>query len=134
MVGELQTAVLMADLEPGQGMNELTGGLDLPEPATNAAAGWDGDWYALWGNGDQEVMVWRSVWDSEEDAEAFSRALRGREEARFGGAFEGETADDVALVTEGNVVRVVRTGAEVTYVLGPTLDLADRTLGAVRAG
>jgi hypothetical protein len=53
-LGELQTAVLLADFDPGEGFNSITGDIALPESARNAAAGWDGDRFALWENGDGE--------------------------------------------------------------------------------
>jgi hypothetical protein len=75
-LGELQTAVLLADFEPGEGFNGITGDVTLPEAARNAAAGWDGDRFALWedGNGERETLVWRSVWDTPEDARLQSRS------------------------------------------------------------
>ena len=65
-LGELQTAVLLADFDPGEGFNGITGDIALPESARNAAAGWDGDRFALWedGDGERETLVWRSVWDT----------------------------------------------------------------------
>lgn len=125
-LGELQIAVLLADLEPGEGVNAATASLDLPEPALNAAAGWDGDRYALWAEGEAEVLVWRSTWDSGDDARAFGRALQRHDEERFAGLFEGVTADDVALVTDDVAVRIQQRGTEVSYVMAPTLELADR--------
>ena len=40
-LGELQMALLLANFAPGEGINGLTGAIDLPEAARNAAAGWD---------------------------------------------------------------------------------------------
>ena len=130
-LGELQTAVLLANPDQGQGMGVLAGQLDLPESATNAAAGWDGDSYALWTNGEQEILVWRSVWDSEEEAIAFSRALQARDEERFGGIYEGEVPTEVALVTDGQTARIDQAGPEIFYVLAPTRELADQAMAAV---
>jgi hypothetical protein len=130
-VGELQTAVLLANLKPGQGLNMTMGTLELPEPAMNAAAGWDGDQYALWGKGDQEVLAWQSVWDSEQDAVAFSRALAGYDESRFGGQYVGTTADAVRLTTTGHVARIERSGTEVRYVLAANGTLADQVMGVL---
>lgn len=44
--------------------------------ATRAAIGWDGDRLALWRmpSGEQ-VIIWRSVWDREEDADQFAGAI-----------------------------------------------------------
>lgn len=131
-LGEFQTSLLLADLDPGQGINELMGTFTLPPAATTAAAGWDGDRYALWGNGEQEVLVWQSVWDSEEEAVAFSRALQADDEARFGGRYEGEIPEEVALVTDERAARIVRDGARVGYALAPTLELADAATVAMR--
>ncbi len=132
--GELDTSILLANLAPGEGFNALTGSFDLPEAATNAASGWDGDRYALWGSANQEVLVWRSAWDSDDDAAAFARALQQRDEVRFGGGWEGETSDDAALMTDDRFVRLVRDGTHVNYVLAPTLELADAAIAALRTG
>ena len=132
-LGELDTSILLANLAPGEGFNALTGSFDLPEAATNAAAGWDGDRYALWGNAEREVLVWRSTWDTEDEANAFARALQQRDEIRFGAGWEGDTPDDVALATADRVARLARDGAQVSYVLAPTRELADAALAALRA-
>jgi hypothetical protein len=133
-LGEMQTALLLADLAPGQGFNETTGRIDLPEAARNAAAGWDGDRYVLWedGSGTSDVLVWRSVWDTPEDARAFSRALARFEEQRWSGAFSGESPDDIALVTPDIAARILLDGQEVRYVEAPDLTLADAAMTALR--
>ncbi len=130
-LGELQTAILLAALEPGAGFSNVTGTIDLPEPARNAAAGWDGDRYALWSDGVQDVLLWRSVWDTPEDARAFSRALAQREDERWGGLFNGESPDDIALVTAEIAARIQLDGQEVRYVQAPTLPLADAAMAAL---
>ncbi len=133
-LGELQIAVLLADLGPGAGINGITGEIDLPESARNAAAGWDGDRFALWedAGGERETLVWRSVWDTPQDARAFSRALAQSGNARWGGAFNGESPDDVALVTPDIAARIALDGQEVLYVQAPELALADAALAALQ--
>ena len=133
-LGELQTAVLLADFAPGQGFNGITGDIALPESARNAAAGWDGDRFALWENGDgqQETLVWRSVWDTPQDARAFSRALAQFGNGRWNGLFNGESPDDVALVTPDIAARIVLDGQQVLYVQAPDLSLADAALAALQ--
>jgi hypothetical protein len=133
-LGELQTAVLLAAFDPGEGFNGITGEIDLPEAARNAAAGWDGDQFALWENGDggQEILVWRSVWDTPQDARAFSRALADFGNGRWGGVFNGESPDDVALVTPDIAARVLLAGQEVLYVQAPDLALADAALASLQ--
>jgi hypothetical protein len=134
-VGEFQTALLLADLEPGEGFSALTGGIALPEAARNAAAGWDGDRFALWENaaGNQEMLVWRSVWDTPQDARAFSRALAQFEDERWGGMFNGESPDDIALINDDVAARILLDGQQVFYVQAPELALADAGLAALQA-
>ncbi|MBW3634268.1 MAG: hypothetical protein KY456_14700, partial [Chloroflexi bacterium] len=133
-LGELQTAVLLADFDPGEGFNGITGEISLPEAARNAAAGWDGDRFALWedGTGERETLVWRSVWDSPQDARAFSRALAEFGNGRWDGVFNGESPDDVALVTPDIAARILLDGQEVLYVQAPDLALADAALAALQ--
>ena len=134
-LGELQTSVLLANFAPGQGFDRVTGGIDMPESARNAAAGWDGDRFALWKNASsgQDVLVWRSVWDTEEDARAFSRALAQFETKRWGGTFNGDRADDVTLITSDIAARLMQKGQEVLFVQAPDLALADDALAALHA-
>jgi hypothetical protein len=132
VAGELSVALLLADLQPGEGFNPFTGEIRLPVAARNAAEGWDGDRYALWANGDTEVLVWSSVWDREEDATAFARALRAQTERRFSGLYEGEAGNDVAMQTAEQAARILQSGPEVLYVLAPDLPTADAAMGALR--
>jgi hypothetical protein len=133
-LGEFQTSVLLANFAPGQGFDRVTGGIELPEAARNAAAGWDGDRFALWENASsgQDVLVWRSVWDTNEDARAFSHALVQFENTRWGGTFTGERADDVTLTTSDVAARLVLKGQEVLYVQAPDLALANDALAALQ--
>jgi hypothetical protein len=133
-LGELQTAVLLADFDPGEGFNGITGDIALPESVRNAAAGWDGDRFALWENGDgeRETLVWRSVWDTPQDARAFSRALAQFGNDRWNSVFNGESPDDVALVTPEIAARILLDGQEVLYVQAPELALADAALAALQ--
>ena len=134
-LGELQIGLLLADLQPGEGFNGNTGRIDLPEAARNAAAGWDGDRFALWEDrgGQGEILVWRSVWDTSRDARAFARALADFGNERWGGVFNGESPDDVALVTADIAARILLDGQEVLYVQAPDLPLADTALAALQS-
>jgi hypothetical protein len=131
-LGELQTALLLANFDPGEGFNGITGDIALPESARNAAAGWDGDRFALWEDGEREILVWRAVWDTPEDARAFSRALAQFGNERWNGVFNGESPDDVALVTPDIAARILLDGQEVLYVQAPDLSLADAVLAALQ--
>ncbi len=61
--------------------------LALGEPRASAwpaAAGWDGDslWLGRGANG-EEAVVWRTLWDREEDAAAFARVLENRAQGKL---------------------------------------------------
>ncbi len=94
--------------------------------AASAAAGWDGDAYAVLVRGADLALVWYTVWDDELDADEFVDAYRTAFMARFGGSGdqrhltgEGREARVERLMREGiPVVRVVETGAGVELV-GP---------------
>lgn len=131
-LGELMVAVLLADLRPGQ-VDAADPGLGLPLPARNAADGWGGDRYALWSDGAADVLVWRTAWDSERDAVAFSRALAARESARRGAAFAAASPADLTLATADVAARIVLAGRDVLYVQAPDTKLAERALAAVKA-
>ncbi|MEX0990658.1 MAG: hypothetical protein WD004_00085 [Actinomycetota bacterium] len=50
--------------------------LELPgSEAREAAAGWDGGIYRAWSSGERTAVALSTVWDSEQDAAAFSTAL-----------------------------------------------------------
>jgi len=69
--GELETRIF------------LTEHLDDAERAETAAAGWDGDAYRLVRGSGGEVLVWVSVWDSENDVAEFMTAARDAYSARY---------------------------------------------------
>jgi hypothetical protein len=134
-LGELQTGILLAQLAPGEGFDAITGAITLPEAARNAAAGWDGDRFALWEDaaGARETVVWRTVWDTPRDARAFSRALANLGEERWGGIFNGESPDDVALVMPEIAARILLIDSDVFYVQSPDLALTDVVLAAMQS-
>jgi hypothetical protein len=128
-LGEFQIAVMLANLDPGAGLNDLMGTIELPAAASAAAAGWGGDHYQLWANGEVEVFVWESVWESEAEAQEFFLAFRAYEETRHGSLFTAPSPDDLTLATDGPVVRLTLTGDTVRYVQAPTIEQADQILG-----
>jgi hypothetical protein len=56
-----------------------------------ASAGWGGDAFRVWDVGGRTLLVWRSVWDTSEDAAEFATALNARFERTHGRGrpFEG---------------------------------------------
>ncbi len=117
LFGEFQTRVL------------LEGELDS-EDAEAAAAGWDGDGFALWSKGEQDLVAWQSVWDSTDDAEQFAAALREYDEARFDAQYE-EQDGQYSLSTGEQVALIRQDGERVHYVLAPTEDLATKALATL---
>lgn len=91
--------------------------LGASEAVTEAAAGWDGDAYAVLSSGDDLALVWYSAWDTEADAEEFVAAYRDVFARRFGGAsVEGrlvgerrEASIEVLELAGQPLVRIVET-------------------------
>ncbi len=131
-LGEFLTAVVLATDSASSEAAAGFGRGRIPEPIANAAAGWDGDRYALWAGDVEEVLVWRSVWDSERDARAFALALLAREEARWGSQHRGDALDSVAIAAKSGEVRLAVSGQTVYYVFASEPSLAERTIIALR--
>lgn len=86
-----------------------------------AAAGWDGDRYAvLRGKGGDLVTLQVTTWDSEAEAQEFEAAYRKSLIKRFGG--------DGSKRPEGSPVRVERKGSDVFIVDGADADKLMPTL------
>ena len=130
-LGEFQISLLLANLNPGEGINDVLGTIELPVTATGAATGWDGDRYQFWVNGEQEAFVWQSVWESDSDAEEFATALQAYDEERFGSTFTAAGSSDLTLETDEGVVRLVRDGVTVSYVHAPTVAEADQVIAGL---
>ena len=88
-LGEAQIGVLLAE-RLGAG-----GGHDLRA----VAAGWGGDRFGLYGEGDSEALAWVTEWDTERDAEEFL-------------AVAGRAFDDSVVVGEGRRVGIVVTAPD----------------------
>lgn len=70
-LGEFQTILYLA-----QQMDRAT--------AEQAAAGWDGDRYAVYGRDDDDLLVLVTLWDSEADRDEFVAAYRQYATGRYG--------------------------------------------------
>lgn len=72
--------------------------------ATRAAIGWDGDRLGMWRTPNGElVLVWRSVWDREEDAEQFAGAIA---------PFTANEPRGFRIITRGRMVDAVSSESE----------------------
>ncbi len=99
------------------------------QTAEQAAAGWDGDVYALLARGDELALVWYTAWDSERDALEFEEAYRRVFAARFGASVDrlvgrGWQARVERMTVSGTpVVRVIETPAGAELSQPPALSL-----------
>ncbi|WP_165222642.1 hypothetical protein [Aquisphaera insulae] len=103
VLGELQTAIM------------------LGRQGSKAAAGWDGDRYAIFeGPGDKLGLVWFSTWDSPEEAREFAEAYARYQTKREGKkGFQPETIPASLWRCQDDVCQVVeRRGPDVVVVEG----------------
>ncbi|MGC8641771.1 MAG: hypothetical protein ACP5XB_18035 [Isosphaeraceae bacterium] len=126
---DLPTMIDLGELKPGApwkevGRNvlgELQTRVMLGRQGARAAAGWDGDRYAVFeGSEDKLGLVWLSTWDSEDDAREFAQAYARYQTRRMGkNGFQPEKIPDSLWRCADNVCRVVeRRGADVAVIEG----------------
>lgn len=104
VVGELQLAILLAKHD-----------------GRKAAAGWDGDRYAVFtGPDDRLGLVWRSTWDTEDDAREFAESYARFQTTKLGPDAEAPdiVPDRLHRGHEGASYFVARRGADVVVVEG----------------
>jgi hypothetical protein len=121
VLGEFQTAILLAD-----GPDAST------RQAQVAAAGWDGDRFAVLENeGKQLGLVWLTTWDSTKDAEEFAATFAGhraRKLAPAGKHPERGKSVTLRIEREGRVYVVERRGDDVAVVEGFSTEVTDKVL------
>jgi hypothetical protein len=104
VLGEMQTAILL----------RKHGG-------KTAAAGWDGDRYAVFEDAKQSLgLVWLSTWDTEDDAREFARGYVAYQTAKVGnlGAPANPIPDSVWRNLDDRLYVVQRKGRDVAVVEG----------------
>jgi len=126
---DLPTSIDLGELKPGEpwkevGRNvlgELQTAVMLGRQGSRAAAGWDGDRYAVFEGPDQKLgLVWFSTWDSEDEAREFAQAYTRYQTRRMGkDSFQPEKIPDSLWRCRDNVCQVVeRRGADVAVIEG----------------
>ena len=116
VVGEMQLAVLLRR-HGGKG----------------AAAGWDGDRYAVFeGPGGKVGLVWLTTWDRVEDAREFQRGYVRFQSTKLGMDVAQPDAfpDAIRRPHEATVFAVERRGVDVAVVEGFPVDLTDSLVEA----
>jgi len=113
-------------------LGELTAGLYLetalpPEMAWKAAAGWSGDKFVVWANpGGARVLIWRSLWETTDEAAEFEAALSALIPQLYLPARplvipKGPVGQ--WWETETGAISLVRSGRYVTLVRAPDMNL-----------
>ncbi|HVL24256.1 MAG TPA: hypothetical protein VM450_09225 [Thermomicrobiales bacterium] len=97
------------------------------DAARQAAEGWGGDAYTVVGTDDEDetALVWKSAWDTEEDAREFFSVLTRHELARFDTSPSANEDGAVRFEGDGVVGEIHREGSEVFYVLAPNASTLD---------
>jgi hypothetical protein len=131
------TAVDLGRIPAGSGWKELgrnvvgemqLGVLLRRHGGKNAAAGWDGDTYAVFeGPGGKLGLVWLTSWDSEDDAREFQRGYTRFQTTKLAAdASQPETFPDSTRRSHKDVVFAVeRRGYDVAVVEGFPADQTD---------
>jgi hypothetical protein len=126
---DLPTLIDLGALKPGERWKELgrnvLGELQiavmLGRQGSRAAAGWDGDRYAVFEGPDEKLgLVWLSTWDTDDEAREFAQAYARYQTRRMGkDAFQPEKIPDSLWRCKDNVCQVVeRRGSDVAVVEG----------------
>ena len=89
------------------------------DEAAVAAEGWGGDRYVVVGTDEETALVWRSSWDSEQDADEYFAALVQHELRRFDTRPEDRDEHRIRFRSGDWVGEIRRDGTEVVYVLAP---------------
>jgi hypothetical protein len=127
---DLPMTIDLGNLKPGDPWRELgrnvMGEMQLAimlqrQGGKAAAAGWDGDRYAVFESPEEKLgLVWLSTWDTEDDAREFARAYTRYQTSRMEkDAFQPRHIPDSLWRCQDNVCQVVeRRGLDVAVVEG----------------
>jgi hypothetical protein len=102
--------------------------------SATAAAGWQGDHYDVYVNGDESVAAFRLKFATDQDAQEFADA---QAEWLAEGAGDPEEADGVEYFEseDGDVTATVGpNGTEVMFVIGSTREAAEKAMQALLRG
>lgn len=126
---DLPMEIDLGALEPGEAWKELTrnvlgefqiGVLLRAHKGRDAAAGWDGDRYAVFEGSDGALgLIWFTTWDSEADAREFLRSIARYQVKRFEAPAPLDDDFDALSITDGNRTHeLLRRGNDVVVVQG----------------
>jgi hypothetical protein len=139
---DLPTAVDLGTLKPGSGWKELgrnvVGEMQLAvllrrHGGKNAAAGWDGDRYAVFEGPEGRLgLVWLSTWDTERDAQEFHKGYVRFQTTKLGEGAETPEAfpDTSRRPHKGVVFASERRGSDVAVVEGFATEVSETLIDA----
>jgi len=100
--------------------------------ANVASAGWDGDRYAVYVNGDAEVLVLSIAWDSPADQDEFTATYTEYAQLKYGQ--QGKRSGDALFwETPGQTAYLGWNGATALIILGPDRATVDKVLVAIES-
>jgi hypothetical protein len=142
------TIIDLGKLEPGEGWSEIgrnvIGEMQLAillrkHGGKPAAAGWDGDRFAVFESKDNKLgVVWMTTWDTEDDARDFAHNYTRFQTTKMGEGVESPEVfpDAIRRPHAGTVYAVERRGKDVAIVEGfaseTTEKLVESALKATR--
>jgi hypothetical protein len=139
------TAIHLGTLDVGDGWKELgrnvVGEFQLAtllrrHGGRKAAAGWDGDRFAVFEGPEGRLgLVWQTTWDTEDDAREFARSYARFQTGKLGEGAEqpDEMRDHLSRDHDGACFAIERRGADVAVVEGFPADDTSRLLEAAFA-
>ncbi len=135
------TVIDLGELKAGESWKELgrnvLGELQisvmLGRQGAKAAAGWDGDRYAVFEGPDRKLaLVWASTWDSADEAKEFAQAYTRYQTKRIGkGAYQPDKIPDALWRCQDDVCHVIeRRDQDVVVIEGFTPSATGTLLAA----
>jgi len=98
--------------------------------ADTASAGWDGDRYAVYVSGNDEVLVLTTAWDSPADRNEFTATYTEYAEAKYGQSGK-RSGDAIFWETPDQTAYLGWNGVNALIILGPDRGTVDKVLAAI---
>jgi hypothetical protein len=116
-LGEFQTGLYLA-----QGVDKAV--------ADQASAGWDGDQYAVYVNGQDTVLVFATAWDSAQDRQEYVDAYVEYAVDRYGQPPTEQGSSEILWETSDQVAHLSWKDTTALLILGPDLATAEKLIEA----
>ena len=100
--------------------------------AVSATHGWGGDRYALYSDGDDDLLVYATLWDSDDDCQEFAAAYQAYAEAVYGEPVDCPGQAKACWQTPEQALALAWQADAAWFVAAPDLTLAEEILAVVR--